>query len=562
MKNTIAKRIIALVIAAAAALTAPIVAPSAYAATDSELDRAITTAAAYMLKTVKDPTVGSTGGEWAVIGLARSGYDVPDSYYQGYYNAVEKYVKEKKGVLHDKKYTEYSRVILGLTAAGYDPRDVAGYDLTVALGDFEATIWQGINGPIWALIALDSMGYAIPENKDAKTQATRELYVQEILRRQISDGGWNLTAGSRGRENSAERGDPDLTGMALQALANYQDNPDVKAATDKALTFLSNLQDKEGGYKGWGTVNSESVVQVLTALGALDIPAGDKRFTKNGKTTVDNILLFMNADGSFRHTEDGDGDSQMSSEQAFYGLVSAQRQRDGKKSLYDMTDAVLRTEFKPIPTKPGLSGAHKDITARPVTTPGRSFPDIKNHASRTAIEALASRGIINGDENGDFRPLDEMSRAEFSAIVTKGLGLPERVSHPFKDVPADWRTKPVASAYYYELVNGTSETEFSPEKKISRVEAAVMISRAAKLCGMEVSRTEAEIQSTLAEFFDYRTVPTWTDAREGLAFCYSTGILDSSALNINPGENVTRGEIAEMIYRLLDRAALLQESAA
>ena len=38
------------------------------------------------------PQVGSIGGEWAVLGLARSGYDVPDSYYQDYYATVEAYV--------------------------------------------------------------------------------------------------------------------------------------------------------------------------------------------------------------------------------------------------------------------------------------------------------------------------------------------------------------------------------------------------------------------------------------------------------------------------------------
>ncbi len=45
-------------------------------------------------------------------GAARSGYDVPDSYYQDYYATVEAYVKACDGKLHDKKYTEYSRVIV------------------------------------------------------------------------------------------------------------------------------------------------------------------------------------------------------------------------------------------------------------------------------------------------------------------------------------------------------------------------------------------------------------------------------------------------------------------
>ena len=167
--------------------------------------------AEYMLSAVKSPEVGSIGGEWAVIGLARSGCSVPANYFESYYARVEKYVKDCKGVLHERKYTEYSRVILALTAIGKDPSNVAGYDLLKPLGDFEKTVWQGINGPIWALIALDSGNYDIPKNSEAKTQATRQLYIDEILKNQMKDGGWNLT----GSGDS----DVDLTAMALQALA-------------------------------------------------------------------------------------------------------------------------------------------------------------------------------------------------------------------------------------------------------------------------------------------------------------------------------------------------------
>ena len=84
--------------------------------------------AAYMLSAVKAPEVGSIGGEWAVIGLARSGYPVPANYFDDYYARVEKYVKDCAGVLHERKYTEYSRVILALTAIGRDPSNVAGYN--------------------------------------------------------------------------------------------------------------------------------------------------------------------------------------------------------------------------------------------------------------------------------------------------------------------------------------------------------------------------------------------------------------------------------------------------
>lgn len=212
--QTVKKSILSLLLALAVTLgmTAP-----AFAIPQGELEQAVNESAAYLLEAVKSPQVGSTSGEWAVIGLARSGYDVPQSYYDNYLNTVTKYVQNKKGVLDERKYTEYSRVILALTAIGADPTDVGGYDLTAPLGDFEATVWQGVNGPVWALIALDSGNYELNGG------ATRQMYVDEILDRQLDNGGWSLAA--KGGEGDA---DADITAMALQALAKYRDQEKVK----------------------------------------------------------------------------------------------------------------------------------------------------------------------------------------------------------------------------------------------------------------------------------------------------------------------------------------------
>jgi hypothetical protein len=283
------------------------------------VDAAVAQTAAYVHQTVVEPQIGTVGGEWAIIGLARSAYEIPAEYYQSYYQRVAQEVADSAGILHQRKYSEYSRVILALTAAGYDPRNVAGYDLTQQLEDYDQTVYQGMNGPIWALIALDSANY---------TNAQRANYIQAILDRQLSDGGWAL---------SGQSADPDMTGMALQALAKYQDQAAVKDATDKALTCLAQTQDADGGYAHSSDPSSESVVQVLVALCELGISVEDSRFVKNGKTIIDNILSFQNADGSFSHLGGGD-DNLLATEQALYGLVAAQRALYGADSLYRMSD--------------------------------------------------------------------------------------------------------------------------------------------------------------------------------------------------------------------------------
>ena len=503
--------------------------------------------AAYMLSAVKAPEVGSIGGEWAIIGLARSGYSVPADYYDEYYTRVEKYVKICNGVLHERKYTEYSRVVLALTAIGRDPSKVAGYNLLTPLGDFDKTIWQGLNGPIWALIALDSGNYEIPKNPAAKTQATRQLYIDEILNNQMKDGGWSLT----GTGDS----DVDITAMALQALAKYQDQKAVKTATDKALTYLSNVQDRKGGFASWGTTNVESVAQVVVAFCELGMDLNDSRFVKNGHGLVENLLSFRQSNGGFYHVMDGsDGNNQMSAEQGFYALVAIDRAENGKNSLYRMGD-VVKNNSKPN-TNINKSKADPSVNVPDVTAPGTTFSDVKNHANQTAIEQLASRGIINGMGKGTFAPNKTMTRAEFAAIVTRALGLPAKDTKAFTDVPSSkWYAGYIGTANISGIVNGVGSGKFNPDGTITRQEAAAMVARAAKLCGLDTAMDAASIKDMLAQFGDYRGVASW--AKEPLAFCYAAGILDQSDLNIEPTKAILRCEIAQMLYNMLTAAELI-----
>lgn len=302
---------------------------STYAAEKLVLKDEIARTAQYLTKKVSKPQVNSVGGEWLIMALARSEQEVPKAYYENYYKEVEAYVKAHQGILHDKKYTEYSRVILALTSIGKDPKNVAGYNLLTPLGDFNKSIWQGVNGPIFALIALDSYPYTMPVNKEAKVQATREMYIEEILKSQLADGGFALAS------TSAE---PDMTAMALQALAKYTDNKKVAKAVNRGLKRLSLMQNEKGGYTYLGKENSESVIQVIMALCELGIDINDSRFVKNGYTLLDNLMTFRKSDGSFIHAK-GDLESDgMATEQALYAMVNLRRIQNKQNSFYNMKD--------------------------------------------------------------------------------------------------------------------------------------------------------------------------------------------------------------------------------
>ena len=516
---------------------------------EEKTSEAVAASAEYLLRKVKAPSVGAVGGEWAIIGLARSGFDVPQEYWDRYYAAVEAYVENRDGILHTKKYTEYSRVVLALTAIGADPANVAGYNLLTPLGDFEKTLFQGINGPIWALIALDSGHYPMPVNADAATQASRQMYIDEILRRQLDDGGWNLID-----EGGDGQADPDVTGMALQALAKYQTQSAVKTATVQALTCLSRMQDHDGGYSSWESPNSESVVQVLVALCELGIDLGDSRFVKNGNTLLDNLLRFQKADGSFIHTAGGTGSNQIATEQGFYGLVAALRAAENKNSLYRMGDGSIQLSGKT--DSIGLPGKHPDVQKATVIAEGISFADVSSHENKAAIEALADRGIVSGYTASTFGPNDTMTRAQFSAMVVRALGLPLQKVDAFTDVAPDaWHATFVGSAYTYGITNGKTAATFDSNGTITRQEAAVMVARAAKLCGMNPELDTAAIRNVLAQFGDYVTIGAW--AQESMAFCYRENILSQNDLNVEPQRPILRCEMAQMLYNLLDRAELL-----
>ena len=299
---------------------------------DTSYSEYLKKALANIKKTVPTPQVGSTNGEWAVLGLARGNASVTNSYYDGYYDRVVAYVKaniNSKGQLDSNKSTENSRIILALTAIGEDPTSVGGRNLLTALNDLSYVKKQGSNGPIWALLAVDSGNYIYNY---------RDKLIDTILDERTEDGGWTHTG------NTA---DVDMTAMAIQALAPYndEDHPKVKSAIEAALTLLSGMQQNDGGFASFGTPNSESAAQVVVALSALGLDANtDSHFVKNGHSVLENLLSYEQEDGSFQHTTDGSGNNQMSAEQGTYALVAYDRYVNKAHTLYDMTDVVKRED--------------------------------------------------------------------------------------------------------------------------------------------------------------------------------------------------------------------------
>lgn len=140
--------------------------------------------------------------------------------------------------------------------------------------------------------------------------------------------------------------------------------------------------------------------------------------------------------------------------------------------------------------------------------------------------------------------------------MVRALGLKPQSNAQFQDVaPAAWYAPYVGTAYQYGIITGVRSDRFDPQGKITKEAAAVMVARAAKLCGMETGLDTLTIRDLLAPFGDYLQSSQW--AREALAFCYQENILDAAELEIRPQDAIKRAEIAQMLFQLLGSANLL-----
>lgn len=421
---------------------------------------------------VTNPTVSSVGGEWSVLGLARSSKGIASQTADLYYKNICAYLNEKDGVLNERKNTEYSRVITALTAIGKSARNVEGYDLLLPLEDYDKTVSQGINGAVWALIALDLYDEAVAEK-----------YVDYILDKQLSDGGWAL---------NGDVSDPDVTAMVLTALSKHEEK--TSDANYKGVEFLAKAKPE----------SAESYAQMIVALCELGISLEDERFNN----LVDKMMEYYKEGEGFSHKK-GEDVSLMTTEQCFYAIVAAKRAAYGKNTLFDMRG----------------EGIFSDITA---------------HKYQEKIESLAKRKIINGCGDGTFLPEGRLTRAECATIIVIALGLEMDRADIFEDVKENaWYYEKVATAYKHKIVMGISDTLFNPDGNVTREEGMAFVSRSAELLGIETDASPSEDKE----------VSSW--AKDAVGFCVENEIIDTDN-GLRPKEELTRAEMANMVYNLLE----------
>ncbi len=304
------------------------------------------------------------GYEWNMITLA--GLDqLSQIQRQTYFKSVADEVKKLNSNRLSKSYaTTNARVVLTLSAMGYDPANVAGYNLVEPLTDETWVENQGINSICYALLALDSCKYG--------TDEIRDKYVKSIAAQQMANGAFTWGFGGNG--------DTDLTAYVIQALTPYY-KPQARTVNginpviDKAISYLSNAQATDGNYVGVWDTSSESLAQTIIALTGLGIdPKKDTRFVKNGISLLDAMYQFYLGDGTFSHTI-GSSSNVMATQQCGLAIAAYQRFLAGKTGIYQTGD-IAKIDGNVIP------GSNGDITLIPDTG--------KIHVSATLHQQVSS----------------------------------------------------------------------------------------------------------------------------------------------------------------------------
>lgn len=177
------------------------------------------------------------------------------------------------------------------------------------------------------------------------------------------------------------------------------------------------------------------------------------------------------------------------------------------------------------------------------------FKDLSNHKwAAEAVNSMAAKGIIGGRSADEFVPAANITRAEFSALVSRMLKYNEDldINLPFKDVNiGKWYYKSVSAIYKDGLINGKSIVSFDPDGYITREEMSKIIGEI-----LEKNSYKKQGKSILTKFSDGNTIAPW--AEEGAGITVHNKIIKGSSGKFNPKSNATRAETSVMLYRLYE----------
>ncbi|MBC8059575.1 MAG: S-layer homology domain-containing protein [Clostridiaceae bacterium] len=175
----------------------------------------------------------------------------------------------------------------------------------------------------------------------------------------------------------------------------------------------------------------------------------------------------------------------------------------------------------------------------------KTFADVaENYWAYNTIKILSAKHIINGFDDNRFAPMENTTRAEFVAMISRMLGLKATSKVPFSDVDGTkWYAADVAAAFEAKLITGKTTTTFEPESSITREEMAALTVRV-----YEMFKGNNTVNPK-ATFADYNSVSEWAKGYVDVA--YNIGLMRGNESNLlNPTDKAIRSEVAQVILNL------------
>lgn len=171
------------------------------------------------------------------------------------------------------------------------------------------------------------------------------------------------------------------------------------------------------------------------------------------------------------------------------------------------------------------------------------FNDTSGHWASSYIDKAVSYGFVKGYLDGSFKPDNPVTRAEFSTMLNGALGVTNTTSISFSDVPSsEWYYTNVRKAVAAGYTGGYEDNTFRPNGKITRQEAAVMISKIIP---------PYQGSGSLASLTDNSSIADW--ARSAATKVYAAGYIKGDNNNLyRPAASLSRAEAATILVRLIE----------
>jgi hypothetical protein len=187
----------------------------------------------------------------------------------------------------------------------------------------------------------------------------------------------------------------------------------------------------------------------------------------------------------------------------------------------------------------------------------KTFADVNKHWAKDDIELLASKLVVKGVTGSTFAPNSDITRAEFTALLVRSLGLTAiEGSATFNDVKSsDWFAGAVGAAVKAKLVDGFNDNSFKPNATITREQMAVMVARAISAAGKKVDPTAAA-SDALAKFKDKASISSWAKVAvaQSVEANIIFGVTDQTFV---PSANASRAQAVVMLKRLLQYTSFI-----